>query len=876
MQGKKRASKIEILGLITIVLVFLISARIISLSITGYATWLTGTQSNPGFSCLYILEEGGSQGDGTYWIDPNGGDTSDAFQVYCNMTGGGWTLVVRANNQGDSSLNTQNAYNGVPMPSGSSAKISHTNIQALVDSSSFTNPVKMEFPEAGVSRYIWRECSWNSSANRNKCASWAVDTDILTHLTHCPLVSPTPENPLLNNGNGGEWASNAVPWPYQDGICALNGGFSTTANGCTAGNGDSFCSPSAWSAETGIGVTGRYKVNIWVQGYSSPVIYGTGTEDNDTSFNRDWVYVNVSVRQINESNITFALYNSTWSNITTNTTPIQRTINWTGLGEGNYSYNVTVYDFSGNVNVTKTRIITLDRTYPQISFAPNTPANRTNTSNNYVLVNVSVSDTNPTSSFIDWNRSLVGYWNFNTMNATNTTDFSTYGNNGTVNGATWTQSGNFGGAYDFDDSNNNYINVGNRSSLNPQEAITLEGWFKPSQVTPNPLQGLQLREIASTLTSVMEYSKNPDGSLKIYSTADSRGGALAFFVADREWLYGKKINFKYKYSTNYVDSRYFDIKVYDGNYNRTWDCFPNLDSVPWPIFGAGLLSSDSYYITGGGGSIQTDSTGVLDLTNGTQDEVSVFFYYWDGGVGWFSLDLYEINITTSADEQAMFYNLTPASETVTMEKTGTENDYGIYSTPQEPIGSSSKLIYKGDAYKLSFSDGGFFGGVNKSLNASASYAWHHVALTYNKSIMKLYLDGVEKNSMFHTEQISTNVNDVIIGENFSGIIDEVAVFNRAFSAQEINASYNSQQNALYRNFTSLVDGNYDYYAYTTDKAGNTNYTETRKITLDTTYPQISFGVNTQANDTHFNRDWVYMNVSANDTNEKNITFALYN
>ncbi len=73
------------------------------LQVCGAAGWTVlfndsiGTAADrPGRSCLDILNTVPSSADGTYWIDPNGGGVSDAYQAFCDMTndGGGWTRVA--------------------------------------------------------------------------------------------------------------------------------------------------------------------------------------------------------------------------------------------------------------------------------------------------------------------------------------------------------------------------------------------------------------------------------------------------------------------------------------------------------------------------------------------------------------------------------------------------------------------------------------------------------------------------------------------------------------------------------------------------------------------------------------------------------------
>ncbi|MBI5881311.1 right-handed parallel beta-helix repeat-containing protein, partial [archaeon] len=141
----------------------------------------------------------------------------------------------------------------------------------------------------------------------------------------------------------------------------------------------------------------------------------------------------------------------------------------------------------GGCNFSNNRTLTIDITKPTIEYElPTSPNNtRNSTYYNWVYVNATVFDVHNNSAFLDWNRSLVGWWRFEN----NTNDSSTYGNNGTCSGTscpeTWT--GPRGKAYRFDGTND-YVLAANTASLEQNATWTISAWIRPGKTGSGTLQ----------------------------------------------------------------------------------------------------------------------------------------------------------------------------------------------------------------------------------------------------------------------------------------------------------------------------------------------------------------------------------------------------
>lgn len=120
---------------------------------------------------------------------------------------------------------------------------------------------------------------------------------------------------------------------------------------------------------------------------------------------------------------------------------------------------------------------------------------------------------------------------------------------------------------------------------------------------------------------------------------------------------------------------------------------------------------------------------------------------------------------------------------------------GSTSTITSTVGQETVTsISKAGAYGVGVNDSKAFGSINGLIVSGGNVgnnSWNHVALTYNKSTLKLFLNGVEVATAALTSDIASSNDKLLIGDliGFNGLIDEVAVYNRALSASEILNHY---------------------------------------------------------------------------------------
>jgi len=92
----------------------------------------------------------------------------------------------------------------------------------------------------------------------------------------------------------------------------------------------------------------------------------------------------------------------------------------------------------------------------------------------------------------------------------------------------------------------------------------------------------------------------------------------------------------------------------------------------------------------------------------------------------------------------------------------------------------------------------FLGGTSVSGGSVPTNVWTHVAGTYDRQFIRIYVNGIEVGNVPGTAAIPASTQKLGIGKedpftdrDFDGLMDEVAIYNRALSAAEIQAIFNA-------------------------------------------------------------------------------------
>ncbi|MCK4634745.1 MAG: BNR-4 repeat-containing protein, partial [Candidatus Aenigmarchaeota archaeon] len=589
-----------------------------------------------------------------------------------------------------------------------------------------------------------------------------------------------------------------------------------------------------------------------------------------------------------------AWQNDTWTSMTGlgNWSNVTKVVNST-LG-ATIAWKVYANDTSDNWNVSENySFTTIDGTPPVITWEPPTPDDDSFINKDYVYLNTTITDTTNTSTFFDWNYSLMGYWSFEYYNSSGIYDNSTYNNFGTFQGTGFGQddvtTGKYGSGLKFNGTGGG-SGSGDcvvTSDLDITDEITVEFWYKPHSVST-------VAGIIEKFTPVVAFHEtwdnatdgyyNDSNSINYSDEVDwaalATGSYEYCIVANNHievWNDGGSGDTLLRQDNMSLNSTYNEFKFYIKIGN---------ESIPggtWYLYIRDVAGTNTSTLI----EFQDDEDMVIN-GNIETDAYSLNTWFWvEVFVNYTSRN---ITVWSNGSELGTYEWSTGGTGTPIQERllfrqqNGGDSGDSFYV---DDVIAGTKLIGGGTGscegpYEV-FRNADRIGWIIKNSTSCESLytsniltlnKWYHVVTTYNGSIKKIYINGIEEANESKTGSIITNNYPVAMGAtvNSTGAcvgwfdnstIDEVRIHSRVLSGEEINASYNNKIHELDHNFTSLSEGTYDYTAWAIDLAGNMN-TSSRNITVDTTPPIIIWESPTPDNEGFTKNNYVYLNTTITD------------
>jgi uncharacterized repeat protein (TIGR02543 family) len=829
---------------------------------------------------LFISNSGGSSGGGIYTDSGTANATNCIFYGNTKVNFGGAVCHVRTGSTvlkncivwGNTSPQIQTVFSGT-------ATASYSNIQGGFTGTGNINSDPL-FADTATNDFHLKsqEGRWNGT-------SWVLDTQTSPCIdagdpTSAYANEPSPNGSRINMGAYGNtvYASKSYVSKTVTFVAGTSGTLTGTAIQTVAQGGN--CSavtavPNTgyhfvnWTGDyTGIdnpltltnvtankSVTANFAINTYTVTFdlvgkgtrsgggdlSQTVNHGSGATVPTVSSNTGWIFTG---------------WDKAFNNITGNTTVTAQYAVAT--------YTVTFVEGT-NGAITGAKVQTVDHgaSASSVTAVPNSGYHfvnwtgaLTSTSNPLTVSNVTTNMTITTNfSENDILSNLVLYYPLNG----NVNDQSGYGNNGTITGATLTNDrfGNTNRAYYFDNGTTDELIFGNYTR--PSNNFSFGAWvkvdktitikpertsgtyydgqnyvFDPPQEGTNGGAGLS---VGTNGIQVFEHGTLHLCCLASYSGTVGTGWNHVFVV------------YKNKQPTIYLNG----VAVRTG-----------LTSAKSNVLAPKIVSKGGYGPYNG----SIDEIWVYSSAL-TVEEISEFYQSESQGL----VAYYPFNGNAN-DESFNGNNGTVNGATLTTDRFGNVNSAYSFdgtndfiSVPHASILNLSmftigvwvfdtssdttvhEIILKGQYpynYGIGSGSGGNFGGIFNSggvyqdvgtTDIFARNKWHYIIFTHDGNTGKIYVDGIQTDSLA-AGNIQTNTQPIIFGSYngsnyfFKGVIDDIRIYNRAFTGEEITQLYQSESQDLvaYYPFNGNAndesgngnDGTVNGATLTADRFGNAN------------------------------------------------------
>lgn len=394
----------------------------------------------------------------------------------------------------------------------------------------------------------------------------------------------------------------------------------------------------------------------------------------------------------------------------------------------------------------------------------------------------------------------------------NADDYSSNNNNGAVSGASLVTD-NYGNVYSFD--GDDYINISDSNTLD--DIKTFELWFKRDSTNPEVL--FDKSNIENQTNYKLVFDSN-DKLVFSYNLMDGAGNYTWLTSTQSDFDQGSYSNTNY--STNHIElsagqsTGLYTSKIFDANSSSVWNTI---------TFGTDLPYQQELPNNKGSDSGADMSSNVL-LMHMNENSGSIIDSSGENNNGNYNGSLYtqegKFNTALGFDGSSDYLQIPSSSgDELDIKSDITVSAWIKWKGPSDPpdiyypriIEKSYTTSYmlslkQDDATRLSV-------WLNNGERASTSAGslslnqWHYVAFTFNDitNNVIIYIDGEQSSTGSYTGIISGSNNDVYIGRYpldtvayWNGSIDEVAVYNRTLSADEILNNY--KRGALRLNLTA--------------------------------------------------------------------------